>query len=207
MSYSYEEAGAIIGWHPSTIAKYAAKLGLTRISTGLGRNATSVDDDGLQAIWEAIEAHAGEQQRRRSVEKPKKGSTQVPEKVRVGDVVNAPTDARNPSEGLDEAIIIPRGQKRAPAVSPHFDRNPIGLEFNAAGSTDSISEEESPDRPADLDTPRAAIKSTVGRRDVERVNAMALRGLEVEIAAREHELATMKRARDVIARDLGSRRE
>jgi hypothetical protein len=85
-------------------------------------------------------------------------------------------------------------QKRnqSTAVPPHF-LGSRGQDFiKCPGDTKQSADDES------HDTARLISANESART---RINAMALREIDVEIAARESELATMKRARAVLERD------
>lgn len=180
MTYSYEEAGRIIGSHPTTVESYAAELG------------AELDDDGLQAVWEAIEAANARATVDGQSETSADTSTQVRETTHAA-CNNEPAKSLKP-------IIIRRAEGEPTATAPHFSGSRGQAKFNAAGSG---TDDKSRDRDR-LIRPGESIADVEPRRA--RINALALRELDVEITVREAELATMKRARAVLARDVAADR-
>jgi hypothetical protein len=133
-----------------------------------------LDDDGLMRVWEAIEARAAEVQREAE-------------------------GRENERRDDEETGVIPGGEMgQRPALSPHF--------FDEAKRPlNQVTDEDSLDRDAPQSNDRSPDRVEGERSDPRiAINARALRGLDAEIATREMELATMKRARAVLDRTEGS---
>lgn len=173
MRYSYDQAAAIIAWPAATIATHAARLGLG-----------SLDDDALQAVWEAIESATT--------------SIEVRETVGCDHV-----DREKTTSQLTETIINGAAEREPIASKTHFSGSRGQAKFNTPAS---LSDEESLDRERLISSSKTPGHADSDEHTRDRINGIALRGLDVEIATRESELATMRRARAVLARDVeGSR--
>jgi hypothetical protein len=262
VNYSYEQAGKIIGWHPSTVAKAARKLGIRRVSTGMGCEATSLDeagmeairahlaennapevvrqralaalasrkghsyaeaetiigwpratiahhawklglarvggsldDDGLQAVWEAIEA--AQAIPRSLVGERSEASADTSTQVRETVGADLENEGATPSRKYAEPFIIGERQREHEAMSLHFSVSPIGPKTS---SETPFPDEDSRPEFCDVRDPDTADATPD---DHPLIQQRTLHELDTTIAVREAELATLRRARAVVAADLG----
>jgi hypothetical protein len=187
--YTYEEAETIIGWPRATIAHHAWKLGLARVGGGL-------DDNGLQAVWEAIEARA-QVAESTDTAPDVEASPKCPEPGREcsstpGAKSSEPLDMGpgTPSAKCAERLIIREGEGEPTVTAPHFSGIPNGAKTSSRGP---FPDDDSPPGFRDVRAPDT---------DRTRINAMALRELDVTIEVRELELRTLRRARAALAGDV-----
>jgi len=196
---NHRQASAIIGWSGPTIRKYAAKLGIEHL-----------DDDTLLTVWAAIEARAAEVRREADVRASDRGSeSRTSEQNEAGPMIKSAEsleavsdDRTSRSSHSSDLDYYPQDRPESEALARGILGSRIEGSINESAS---LTDEKSPGRLARNDLITSENRTSADRETSETrtlINARALRGIDAEIAARESELATMKRARVVLARDV-----